>query len=264
MNTQYASLGRRFGANLIDNLISWGLIIVTFGGGIALTLGVGEAGLIVLLLLLAYPFVQWHQMAVRGATWGKRAVHIAIVDEATGLPVGYGRIFLRQLVLFAVAAFTIPLIVMAVQMSSDPRRQGWHDKVARTVVIHGPVTGFAAVAAPAMNQASPPSWETNQALPLPTAPSLATEATPASFWDLPAQDVPFAAPAVEPARPGVAKSRHLQDSPPLRSLQMCSSPPRSCGVNRCNQRRRPRWLPTSRLRRHPPTRRCCALWPMTR
>ena len=121
MNTQYASLGRRFGANLIDNLISWGLIIVTFGGGIALTLGVGEAGLIVLLLLLAYPFVQWHQMAVRGATWGKRAVHIAIVDEATGLPVGYGRIFLRQLVLFAVAAFTIPLIVMAVQMSSAVR-----------------------------------------------------------------------------------------------------------------------------------------------
>ena len=68
----------------------------------------------------------------RGATFGKRMLRIHVADERGGHPIGYRRAMIRRLVyLVGGAAFYIGWIWLLV----DKRRQTWHDKVARTVVV---------------------------------------------------------------------------------------------------------------------------------
>lgn len=68
-----------------------------------------------------------------GATPGKLAVGVKIVDARTGQPVATGRLVLR-LVCYLVSA--VPLYLGFLWIAFDRRKQGWHDKIAGTVVIH--------------------------------------------------------------------------------------------------------------------------------
>ena len=68
-----------------------------------------------------------------GATPGKIAVGLKIVDAATGGPPPLGRLVLRFFAYF-VSAF--PLYLGFLWAAFDRRKQGWHDKIARTVVIN--------------------------------------------------------------------------------------------------------------------------------
>jgi uncharacterized RDD family membrane protein YckC len=67
-----------------------------------------------------------------GATPGKLAVGLKIVDARTGLAPSTGRLVLR-LVCYLVSA--LPLYLGFVWVALDRRKQGWHDKIAGTVVI---------------------------------------------------------------------------------------------------------------------------------
>jgi len=54
------------------------------------------------------------------------------VDATTGAPIGFGRAALRYV------GFVVSILVCYIGLiwaAFDPRKQGWHDKVARTVVI---------------------------------------------------------------------------------------------------------------------------------
>ena len=68
-----------------------------------------------------------------GATPGKLALGMKIVDAATGQPPTWGRLALRFLGYF-VSAF--PLYLGFLWAAVDRRKQGWHDKIARTIVIN--------------------------------------------------------------------------------------------------------------------------------
>jgi uncharacterized RDD family membrane protein YckC len=68
-----------------------------------------------------------------GATPGKLALGMKIVDASTGQPPTLGRLLLRFLGYF-VSAF--PLYLGFVWAAVDRRKQGWHDKIARTIVIN--------------------------------------------------------------------------------------------------------------------------------
>jgi uncharacterized RDD family membrane protein YckC len=70
----------------------------------------------------------------RGQTIGMRLFHLRVADANTGAPIGYGRAALRYLgyIVSAVVCY-IGLIWAAF----DARKQGWHDKIANTVVLHG-------------------------------------------------------------------------------------------------------------------------------
>jgi uncharacterized RDD family membrane protein YckC len=76
----------------------------------------------------------------RQATPGKIAIGARIVDAETG-----GKPSTRQLVGRYVAYYVsiIPFMAGIVWVAFDPRKQGWHDKLARTVVVRpkqrGPV-----------------------------------------------------------------------------------------------------------------------------
>lgn len=68
----------------------------------------------------------------RQATPGKIAIGAHIVDATTG-----GKPSTRQLLIRYVGYYvsTIPLFLGMIWVAFDPRKQGWHDKMAGTVVV---------------------------------------------------------------------------------------------------------------------------------
>jgi uncharacterized RDD family membrane protein YckC len=68
----------------------------------------------------------------KGQTLGMRLFHLRVADANTGQPIGYGRAALRYVgYLLSVIVCYIGLIWAAF----DSRKQGWHDKIASTVVL---------------------------------------------------------------------------------------------------------------------------------
>jgi uncharacterized RDD family membrane protein YckC len=68
----------------------------------------------------------------RSATPGKIMLGLRIVDAKSGAAMGLGQSVGRYLGYFV---STIPLFMGLVWVAFDPRKQGWHDKLAGTVVI---------------------------------------------------------------------------------------------------------------------------------
>jgi uncharacterized RDD family membrane protein YckC len=68
-----------------------------------------------------------------GATPGKLALGIKIVDAATGAAPSTPRLVVRLLAYFVSA---LPLYLGFVWAAFDRRKQAWHDKIARTIVIN--------------------------------------------------------------------------------------------------------------------------------
>ena len=74
---------------------------------------------------------------VYGQTVGKRLLHIRVVDADTGTPLGLRRGLARYGVVALLSlAFVIPVLIDGLWPLRDPRRQSWHDKVARTLVVN--------------------------------------------------------------------------------------------------------------------------------
>lgn len=69
-----------------------------------------------------------------GSSLGMRLFRLRVVDASTGQPIGAGRATLRYIG-FIVAA--IPCWIGLIWAAFDPRAQGWHDKIASTVVLQG-------------------------------------------------------------------------------------------------------------------------------
>ncbi len=82
------------------------------------------------LILLLIVLLFW---VTRGATPGKIWVGLRIVDAATGGAVPFPRLVLRYLG-YVVSA--LPLGLGFAWILWDRRRQGWHDKLAGTLVVH--------------------------------------------------------------------------------------------------------------------------------
>ena len=68
----------------------------------------------------------------RQATPGKLAVGVTIVDATTGGKPTTGQLLGRYAGYYVAA---IPLLLGFIWVAFDPRKQGWHDKLAGTVVV---------------------------------------------------------------------------------------------------------------------------------
>lgn len=68
----------------------------------------------------------------RQATPGKMAIRARIVDAKTGGKPTTGQLIGRY---FGYYVSTIPLFLGLIWVGFDPRKQGWHDKLAGTVVV---------------------------------------------------------------------------------------------------------------------------------
>lgn len=135
-NRQYAGFWIRFGATLIDLIIM--LIVI----GIPLAFIYGEAyldsdklilGFWDLLLQYIFPFVAtiyfWRRFL---GTPGKMATNLTIVDAETGQKIETSQAVIRY---FAYIVSAIPLCLGFIWVGVDKRKQGWHDKLAGTVVV---------------------------------------------------------------------------------------------------------------------------------
>lgn len=72
----------------------------------------------------------------KGQTVGKMALRIQVRDIDTGGPIGYGRGLGRQLMIYLFAlACGIGLLLDYLSPLWDKKRQAWHDKVVRSVVV---------------------------------------------------------------------------------------------------------------------------------
>jgi uncharacterized RDD family membrane protein YckC len=148
----YGGFGLRFVARLLDSLILGIPFSVLFAliGGLAVasvsttvdangkinTVAAGGAGGLLILLYLALLVVSVLYFVVlwsRGGTIGQRLLKLRVVDATTGANISMGKAFLRYVGLIIAA---IPCYLGLFWVIWDPRKQGWHDKIAGTVVTH--------------------------------------------------------------------------------------------------------------------------------
>jgi len=150
---QFAGFWRRFVAYTIDGfIISVVFIILAIVAGIAYFAGamsgdnqvwiaqltnperLGSLGIFIsvfyILLYMIY-FTYFH--GLNGRTPGKNLLGLQVVS-ADGSPISFGIAFLRSAgYLVSSLLFTVPLGF--IWIAFDKRKQGWHDKIAGTVVI---------------------------------------------------------------------------------------------------------------------------------
>jgi uncharacterized RDD family membrane protein YckC len=123
----YANWLQRAGAYLIDLVPVWILIIIGKATGSAAILDV-----FILIGLGITAYNRWYMAGKTGQSWGKKALHLSLIGEATGQPIGGGMAFLRDLCHFidsiiCYVGWLFPLW--------DAKRQTLADKIMRTVVI---------------------------------------------------------------------------------------------------------------------------------
>ena len=135
---EYAGFWVRTGATLIDTflimLITAPVLISIYGweyfNGEKTDFIAGPADFLVSWVLPAIAVIVFWQL--KQATPGKMAISAIIVDAATGKPASSAQLIGRY---FAYFVATIPLFLGIVWVAFDKRKQGWHDKLAGTVVI---------------------------------------------------------------------------------------------------------------------------------
>jgi len=133
---EYAGFWIRVGASLIDTILLMTLIVPLmslvygddFWTGQAVFFGFWDLILNYLLPAVAV-ILFWNY---RSATPGKMALSLKIVDANTGESVPTGRLIGRYLGYYV---SIIPFCLGLIWVGIDKRKQGWHDKLAGTVVV---------------------------------------------------------------------------------------------------------------------------------
>jgi uncharacterized RDD family membrane protein YckC len=135
---EYAGFWIRVGASLIDTvlllMVTMPVLIWAYGweyfdpertGFVA-----GPLDFVVSWLLPAIAVIAF--WIYRSATPGKLALSLRVVDANTGLALRPVQSIVRYLGYFV---STVPLCLGLVWVGLDRRKQGWHDKLAGTVVV---------------------------------------------------------------------------------------------------------------------------------
>ena len=144
-NVEYAGFWVRVGAMIIDTLLIMivliPLLVAIYGwayfDAANTRLFAGPADFLLSWVAPAVAVIVF--WIYKQATPGKMALSIRIVDAATGNPPSTGQCVGRY---FAYFVSIFPLGLGLIWVAFDKRKQGWHDKLAGTVVIRSknPVT----------------------------------------------------------------------------------------------------------------------------
>lgn len=143
---EYVGFWPRVWASVIDTIVMVivvGALLLIFGRKSSLTTLPTPGSLADLLINYLLPFVAVVALWVRyGATPGKQVIHARIVDATSGQPLGIGQSVLRY---FGYFVSCIPLFAGFIWIAFDRRKQGWHDKLANTVVVRPRITEIVSV-----------------------------------------------------------------------------------------------------------------------
>ena len=133
---EYGGFWVRVVVQIIDGIITsilffWLLGMIVFGLDPLSPAGMGGAsGALAQYILPAFyavGFWIWIQ-----ATPGKMALGLVVVDANTGQPASTGKYIIRYIGYF-ISAFV--LLLGFIWVAFSPRKQGWHDMIAGTVVV---------------------------------------------------------------------------------------------------------------------------------
>jgi uncharacterized RDD family membrane protein YckC len=133
---EYVGFWARVGATLIDTVlvlcITLPVLVSIYGWSYLDASGfvAGPADFVISWVLPAVVIVLF--WLFRQATPGKMAISARVVDAKTGGPMTVGQSVVRYLGYFV---STVPLGLGLLWVAFDPKKQAWHDKLARTVVI---------------------------------------------------------------------------------------------------------------------------------
>lgn len=145
-----ASMGQRLGARVLDWVFLgvplatvYVLLILWLASTVEETGEPGPGPVVGLLVFVGIASIgavayEVSLIAVRGATLGKQIVGIRVLREQDGQPPGWGSSVLRWVIPYAGAAVCgIGQLVVYLSPFFDDsgRRQGWHDKIAKTLVV---------------------------------------------------------------------------------------------------------------------------------
>jgi uncharacterized RDD family membrane protein YckC len=141
---QVATMGQRLLAKLVDiaiGIVATVVVGLIFGGGSLMPEEAGQLSVnpgATLVTLLVWGAYEVTLIAQRGQTVGKQVVGIKVLREVDGAIPGWGPAGLRWLIqVVGYVLCLLPLFVVWLSPLFDKsgKQQGWHDKVARTVVI---------------------------------------------------------------------------------------------------------------------------------
>jgi uncharacterized RDD family membrane protein YckC len=132
---RFAGFWLRTGATVLDSLWLYGLIYAVLW--LLLSPGLFNPEAPYTLTQFAFEWVIplivvmtfW---VMKGATPGKMVLRMRIVDADTYQAASGPRLFLRYVAYFV---SMLPLFLGFLWIAWDKRKQGWHDKIARTVVV---------------------------------------------------------------------------------------------------------------------------------
>lgn len=141
---EYAGFWARTGASIIDTilmmLITTPLLVSIYGWSYFTSedLGIvaGPGDFLISWVLPAIAVILF--WIFKQATPGKMAISAKIVDATTGEPASTAQLVGRY---FAYFVSIVPLFLGLFWVAFDKRKQGWHDKLAGTVVIKKINTG---------------------------------------------------------------------------------------------------------------------------
>jgi len=145
---EYAGFWVRVGASLIDTVlvlcVTLPLLVAVYGwayfDGSHSGLFAGSADFLLSWVAPAVAVVAF--WVYKQATPGKMVFRAKVVDAKTGNPLTVGQSVGRYLGYFV---STVPLGLGLIWVAFDPKKQGWHDKLAGTVVIRSTNRGTVSV-----------------------------------------------------------------------------------------------------------------------
>jgi len=140
-----AGIGRRILAFAIDGLAIVFVYVLAFVLGAAITGSAASAlaSTIAVVLLIGYLLVSAATLGVAGRTFGASVLRLAVVDAKSRAPIGFTRSLLRGIVLgpgLVTWLGALLLLISAVGLDRSGQRRGWHDRIARTIVLDGRVS----------------------------------------------------------------------------------------------------------------------------
>jgi uncharacterized RDD family membrane protein YckC len=123
----YANWITRVGGYLLDAIP----VAIIFGIGRA-TGSVGIDLVFILIGIAVTGYNRWYMAGRTGQSWGKKALHISLISESTGQPIGAGMAFVRDIchIVDSVICYVGWLFPLW-----DAKRQTLADKIVKTVVV---------------------------------------------------------------------------------------------------------------------------------
>jgi len=191
-----AALGDRAAAAVIDATIGAGLMLLVAGIGSVIVLtgiragdpGATAAAFLLVPLVTGLAGLAWGivctVLQAGSGSIGQRARDLRLADQDSGARIGFGRALVRNMVWCLAGSVLVGYF--SPLFDPSPRRQGWHDRVGRAVVVAWPAgrvpaspTGTAANA-PTGPRSAPPAVPAPPRLPAAhTIAATAPETTPA-------------------------------------------------------------------------------------